>query len=182
MELEEIKNRLQKTITHLYDKDFYLLQHDVSERAIAHRLAIYLQAQFTEYNVDCEYNRMYESEQETIKKLGSQDFIHQYNAIRCYQVEKEWYEITKPVSVYPDIIIHKRKDSVHNLLAIEIKKDTNQESQDYDWLKLEKYTETAGLHYSWGASIHFYTKSKYMKEPLIKWFFRGKECQVQNTH
>lgn len=41
----------------LLKKDAYLLQHNLSERSITHKLGEYYQLLFPEWNVDCEYNK-----------------------------------------------------------------------------------------------------------------------------
>jgi hypothetical protein len=41
----------------LMSHDGYLLEKDISERAITHKLAEYLQQLFLEWNVDCEFNK-----------------------------------------------------------------------------------------------------------------------------
>lgn len=56
MDLTIIKG-INIAISELCEKDRHLLSHDLNERTIAHKLALYLQEEFQEYNVDCEYNR-----------------------------------------------------------------------------------------------------------------------------
>ena len=51
--LEKIKNAYRK----LLKNDSCLLAVDANERSITHRFAIYLEDEFPDYNVDCEYNR-----------------------------------------------------------------------------------------------------------------------------
>ena len=51
--LEKIKNAYRKFLKN----DFYLLEFDANERSITPRFAIYLEDEFPDYNVDCEYNR-----------------------------------------------------------------------------------------------------------------------------
>jgi hypothetical protein len=46
MEMEEIKLRLFEVLDLVERNDYYLLQHNVNERSIAHRLAVYLESQF----------------------------------------------------------------------------------------------------------------------------------------
>ena len=57
-------------------------------------------------------------------------------------------------NVFPDIIIHIRGTN-NNLLAIEIKKDSNREIKDKDIKKLKAYCEDENLQYSHGLFIKF---------------------------
>lgn len=52
-----------------------------------------------------------------------------------------WSE--KPDEVYPDIIVHVRMTDT-NILAIELKKDSNPEKKDRDILKLKAYRRELG--------------------------------------
>lgn len=102
----------------LFEKDGQLLAINASEQSIAAKLAQYLQPYFPNYNVDVEYNRMGEAP----KKVA-------------------WSE--KPEEVYPDIIVHVRMTDT-NVLAIELKKDSNPEKKDRDILKLKAYRRELG--------------------------------------
>jgi hypothetical protein len=53
--------------------------------------------------------------------------------------------------IYPDIIVHQRRTDAHNLLAIELKKETNRESRECDKAKLEAMKRE--LNYKNGALI-----------------------------
>lgn len=48
--------RLQKALVCLFLYDSYLLRKNSSERSITFKLAKYLQDQYKDYDVDCEYN------------------------------------------------------------------------------------------------------------------------------
>ncbi len=102
----------------LFEKDGQLLVINASEQAIAAKLAQYLQPHFPNYNVDVEYNRMGKAP----KRVA-------------------WSE--KPDEVYPDIIVHVRMTDT-NILAIELKKDSNPEKKDKDILKLKAYRRELG--------------------------------------
>src|SRR4051794_23576172 len=66
---DEITQILQDCLDELFEKDLWLLQNDVSERAITHKLAEYLQFRFPKMYVDCEYNRNYENGEYASKTL-----------------------------------------------------------------------------------------------------------------
>lgn len=117
-----IEALVKKAIDRLLADDGDLLQNDVNERSITHRFACYLQELFPEWNVDCEYNRNHDE----IKKLVT------------YQGKTVKANDTDGVSVFPDIIVHKRI-SKKNLLVIEVKKTTNSEPDKFDLDKLEAF-------------------------------------------
>jgi hypothetical protein len=53
---KQIEHCLGREIEKLCQRDLILIQNDVNERSISHRLALYLQNEFPEWDVDCEYN------------------------------------------------------------------------------------------------------------------------------
>src|SRR5690606_14754897 len=107
-------------ISKLFMLDHYLLINDLNERTIAHKFAVYLQEQFPDYHIDCEYNKNIDEDN------GSKN-IRLLKSIPI-QSEEEW----STVSIYPDIVVHKRGENCNNLLAIEIKKSTNKKNREYD--------------------------------------------------
>lgn len=115
-EINIIKEKINQIIDKFYQKDKELLEYQnqyntIAERCIAFRLGIYFQERFSEYNVDCEYNR----DMSIVKTID----------------EKK---------VYPDIIVHKRKTS-DNLIWVEIKKENARKTQiDKDRKRLKKVT------------------------------------------
>jgi len=113
--------------------DEYLLQVNVNERTIAHRLACLLQLEFDEYSVDCEYNRDGHDPKEIAYGSGDDD--------------------EHGSRVYPDIIVHRRGNNDSNLLVIELKKSNNPEADDRDFEKLKSYCSQ--LHYLHGAFVRF---------------------------
>ena len=50
----EIKRRIKSALSEVLNNDKYLLQKDIHERTIAHKLATYLQSKFKDYHVDVE--------------------------------------------------------------------------------------------------------------------------------
>ena len=57
MNLAEIHNALSNSIKSLIKNDRYLLEQDSSERSIAFRLGLYMNIEFGDFDIDCEYNR-----------------------------------------------------------------------------------------------------------------------------
>jgi hypothetical protein len=160
MKREMIVNKLQNSIKEFIHHDLYLLRNNSSERSMAHRLAIYLENEFKYYHVDCEYNLNIETE-------SQRKFIHMLDdEIRKFKprVDIEDFPISenedyRNVSVYPDIIIHHRGTNLDNLLVIEIKKSNSTVPDDFDLLKLNRYTSQDfkdGLKYQYGAFVRFY--------------------------
>jgi len=109
-------------LTHLFEKDIQLLGVNASEESAAAKIAQYLQPHFPGMHIDVEYNRMGDAP----KKVA-------------------WSG--KPEDVYPDIIVHLRETTI-NILAIELKKDSNRESKDKDILKLRAYRSELGYQHA----------------------------------
>lgn len=145
--------RIQLALEILLELDKFLLENDVHERTIAHRLAIYLEWLFPKWHIDCEYNL----HGIHIKELPD---------IRDCDVDK------KTDRVLPDIIIHKR-NSDKNLLVIEIKKD---KESACDIKKLELFTKENGKYkYRLGLFIKFNKTNK----PLLIWFKDGRKICIK---
>ena len=120
-------------VQRLLEQDIYLLDVNASERSIAARLAQYLQEHFTDKNVDVEYNRMGDAPKRVAWSEDKDD-------------------------VYPDIIVHVRGPG-NNLLAIEIKKDSNPEPKDKDIRKLRAYRQDEDLRYQHALFMRFGVKA-----------------------
>lgn len=129
---DEIVRHLDTAIARLIAVDAYLLQADVNERSITHRLAMYLQDEFPEWHVDCEYNR---DGHETKRVTGLPGRT------------AAGPEDTDGSRVFPDIIVH-RRDSEDNLLVIEAKKASSRVPLDHDRLKLRAYHEQLRYRYA----------------------------------
>ena len=117
---KDIRKHIERAYQMLIKKDKYLLEIDANERSITHRLAIYLELEFPEYDVDCEYNRDGFSSKRLIgykKKIDSDD--------------------TDGVTVYPDIIIHHRGER-DNFIVIEAKKYSSTDDSDKEKLNIYK--------------------------------------------
>lgn len=106
------------SLNQLFSNDIQLLSLNASEQAIAAKIALYLQPHFPTHHVDVEYNRMGDAPKRV-----------------------KWSE--KLDEVYPDIIVHLRETKT-NILAIELKKDSNPEKKEKDILKLRAYRRELG--------------------------------------
>jgi len=114
MEEATIKDILTEAINELIEKDTYLLENDVNERAITSKISCYISKRISPkskggWDVDVEYNR----NREKPKSLGSGNVV-------------------------PDIVIHRRGENNstgtedNNLLVLEIKKNATNKNRDDD--------------------------------------------------
>lgn len=126
MLIEEVN--IKTLLEEFVDEQSQLLKNDASEQAISHQLAMKLAPHFPSWDVDCEYNRR----MEVVKRL-------------IYAVSPTGEACER--NVVPDIIIHRRMTS-DNLLAVEIKKSTNQEHSFKDKAKLAAFREQLGYQNS----------------------------------
>ena len=121
----EVKNGVNYALNLLYENDEFLITNTTNERTITHKLAVYLQQYFTDWNVDCEYNRAGKNK----KTLSNQK------------------------TSYPDIIIHQR-NTQNNLLIIEVKKqNVNNTDIKSDKIKIKDFIETKEYNYKYGLFI-----------------------------
>lgn len=162
MEDAKLRTAVKRSIQKLLQKDYWLLEHDLSERSISHKLAEYIQLKFAHYHVDCEYNG------DVSRPAGRKraDMLKAHVQMIDELTEKEEAEQHKDYvsrQVFPDIIIHRRGDNDNNLCIVEIKKDTSGETSDYDYLKMRAYTGNEfdnTLQYQLGIFVRFITGNK----------------------
>jgi len=141
----QVKRRVRTAIELLIRKDAHLLNIDVNECSITHRLALHLQDAFKGWDIDCEYNRnRYDT-----KKLSIGGDVH-------LTVETTQTDDEQGKTVYPDIIVHHRGTD-QNLLVVEVKKTTSHVSKDFDLNKLHEYKRQLG--YSYALFLNFLTGS-----------------------
>ena len=134
---DEVYKKIDEAIAQLLKKDYYLLQIDANERAISHRLGLYLQLLFTDWHIDCEYNR----------NLDQPKRLEQYEKF-IDEEQRVWnIAVTDPITVFPDIIIHER-GTRNNLLVVEMKKTTSKVSSDFDYKKLRDFKDQFGYPYA----------------------------------
>lgn len=143
---EEIERLLHNAVEFLKKEHAELLKNDVNERSITHHLANYLEKHFRDWNVDCEYNRDHDDPKslQIAPKNTLSDSIH-------------------AVTVYPDIIVHKR-NLKNNLMVVEVKKFSG-EGRDYDQKKLEKFKSE--LKYRIAVFVEIGTGEDWKKAPKI---------------
>lgn len=150
---EEIIKLIIRSCDTLVKNDLYLFQvwrnwEWINERSLTHRLAVYLDILFPEWNIDCEYNKLWDDPKR----------IH----IPC-EYEENWStDNLEWKTVYPDIIIHKRwwNWKENNLIVIEAKKDINNKWRDKDICKLNAYKNDLHYWYQYAFFIDFITWDK----------------------
>jgi hypothetical protein len=129
MNRDEVSKRLAWALDQLIARDRSLLEFDLNERTITHKLAEHLQQAFREYNVDCEYNR----NQGRIKTLELPDSSNSWDD-------------TDARTVFPDIIVHRRGTDT-NILVIEAKK-TSGGDEAFDLQKLYAFRYELGYEHA----------------------------------
>lgn len=139
----DFSRELFEKLTHEFTQlEKELLEYDINERTITHKFAEYLnnKSLFPWYSIDCEYNRMLDE--------WTKSFITKKLRLDIENVESDdnnW------ITVYPDIIVHKRWNNSDNLLIIEIKKknyaqnikekETGKTYRDFDFEKIKLYMQ-----------------------------------------
>ena len=133
-----VGNAVLEAIRRLFERDFELLQMGIKEETIAHHLAHYLDPYFPDFRADVEYSLMGD-------------------------IPKRVTYEENPQLVYPDIIVHMRNKIANgipnkdaNVLAIEMKKDTNTEASARDIVKLRAYRRE--LDYRHALFVRFGTR------------------------
>ena len=116
MNIEQLDGCLREALDALFAEDGELLERDAAERSIGAKLAARLTQVFPEYNVDVEYDK---------------------HGLEPKRVDlPEYCRGGGRRRIIPDIVVHQRGTDDHNLLAIELKKETNRESRECDKAKL----------------------------------------------
>ena len=166
-----MQTELNKVVTALqefYARETFLLDKDLGERTLTHRLAAHCEKQFAGWDVDCDFNR-----------LGERTLRLPHGTI----VSTDDH-LGK--SVYPDIVVHQR-EIPNNLLAIEIRKSANHQPLEHDQHKLRALTDPhlwfaywIGLHLSLGKKqvtmSEVYTGG--LLDPALSGWFAGRLKEI----
>jgi hypothetical protein len=125
-----ILKRFVSAVGRMIDYDMYLLEKNVHEQTIGHRIAVYMEDYFPEENIDCEYNKNGD-----LSKTIDDIVINK-----------------------PDIIVHRRGLNSHNTLCIEIKKGISTIGKG-DLRKLKGLTKYVGIYrYTLGIFLEISTR------------------------
>jgi len=156
-----IGSRVNREIETLIPNDEDLLNVDVNERTISQRLAVYLDREFSGWNVDYEYNR----------KMGDTKTL---DCLR-HRVEGDTNNADDTVAktVYPDIIIYRRRRE-DNLLVIEVNKSSRETR--IDERKREAFTGSE-YEYRFGLLLVIDGSS----EPICTWYESGTPMEPRMT-
>jgi hypothetical protein len=134
---DNVNDYIGRALDKLYERDAFLLQKElnITERAITHRLALFLQQILTDdFDVDCEYNRMgMRANNEIYYTEG--DYFAKTVCLSEGHVPDDDDEGSR---VFPDIIVHKR-GTAFNYIIIEVKIKWKNGKASRDIRKLKAY-------------------------------------------
>ena len=154
---DELDRIVKLSLKKLRSLDKKLLEIKVNERTITHKLAVYLQQNFPEFNVDCEYNRDERNEiDDLVKKLN-------------LPTNNVSWDDTEAKTVFPDIIVHNRGTQEKNLLVIEVKKSSSSISGKVDRNKLIAFTKD---HYNYKFGL-FLKINLVNENDYFEWYIGG---------
>lgn len=120
-----MQTELDKVVAALgefYAQESYLLDHELGERALTHRLAVHLEKHFPGWEIDCDYDRL----GERTLRLPRGSIVSTDDHLAK--------------SIFPDIVVHQRAIP-NNLLAIEVRKAANHQPLEHDQHKLRALTD-----------------------------------------
>jgi hypothetical protein len=115
-------NKVIAALEAFYARETHLFEKDLGERTLTHRLAVHLENQFPGWETDCDYSRL----GERTLRLPRGSIVSTDDHLGK--------------SVYPDIVVHQR-EIPNNLLAIEVRKQSNHLPPEHDQLKLRALTD-----------------------------------------
>ena len=139
-------NKVVTALHEFYARETFLLERDVGERALTHRLAVCFEKAFSGWEIDCDYDR-----------LGDRTLRLPHGSI----VSTDDH-LAK--SVYPDIVVHQR-EIPNNLLALELRKSVNHQPLEHDQHKLRALTDPHLWFAYWiGACVTLGKKQVTMSE------------------
>lgn len=180
MDINEIKEKVKVCVNILAKNEKEIIQNDINERTIVHKLAEYLQKEFSDLNVDVEYNRNLEFGQRAPKyaDIIKKGFEESYEKAKGNK--KKIKEFLDQVTTYPDIIVHERGHNRKNTLVIEVKKNNNQSDWQIDEKKLEAFTRNYDDGYGFLLGMHLviYVRNKW-KNPTYEWYVDGKKENIK---
>lgn len=115
-------DKVVAALKEFYAREAFLFEHDLGERTLTHRLAVHVERQFPDFQVDCDFDR-----------LGPRTLNLPHGSI----VSTDDH-LGK--SIYPDIVVHQR-GVPNNLIAIEVRKAHNHQPVEHDRQKLRALTD-----------------------------------------
>ena len=149
-----------------------IIRIDINERTLSARLMFHLQTilledelyreKYKTYSVDCEYNRINEYKIKTLKRYEN------------FEIDDNSDKIRK---IFPDIILHKRKEE-DNLIVIEMKKSTsnNKDCKEKDRERLKIMTDLNDPNnFNYTLGVYFEVDIIGNNNHIIEFFVNGKE-------
>lgn len=186
---------------HQVKQEPILFHQGINERTIAHRLAIHIEdilgnsGWLNDHpHVDVEYNRIGKSEPPDPKRFDEDldELLDTIAELSQGSLENSPEDTVDDILeelqnrlIYPDIVVHER-GKPHNLLVIELKKDTSSTNafvDHFDHMKLAAYTNTQNpdLGYRYGTFLKFKIgpNSDEGHDPLVTsaWFEGGEKLE-----
>jgi len=153
----ELKMFVEKAVKVLLEEDKSLLDKGAHEQAITHRIAVYVEKEFNDSNLnfDCEYNKHLEK---------SKMFLSSGPSCHCKSCRKlkEGDKLFRP-----DIIVHKRGTDAHNLIVVEVKKGETFCKFDTEKI-IALTTKSDEYKYQVGLCLSFSNN-----QPKYEWFVDG---------
>lgn len=138
--METELDKVVTALTEFYGSETWLFEHDLGERTLTHRLAVYLEQQFPGWKVDCDYDRL----GERTLRLPRGSIVSTDDHLAK--------------SIYPDIVVHQR-EIPKNLLAIEVRKASNHQLPEHDHQKVRALTDPH-LWFAYGIGIYLVLDKK----------------------
>jgi len=102
-----IDNEIATGIQLLFKNDAYLLEIASSERSITHRLGMYYQIIFSEWHVDCEYNKNLGGQK--MIEIDPKMFLNKMADILEEESLSQYSELLRQGSIQPDDLISLRE-------------------------------------------------------------------------
>ena len=141
-----IEEKLRCALALVTERDRDLLEDGRNERAVAHRLAVYLEDQFQGWHIHCEFNRQ-----------GSTNGPEDERSRKQISAEPPLLPPSEEGGVWalvdPDIIVHRRRTKL-NLLVIEVK-PASSAGIKRDKAKLMKYLTDEHLGYTFAVLVTY---------------------------
>ena len=171
-EIFELMDIFEKAKNKFLKEEKEIIEIDVNERTLSARLMFHLQTilledklyreKYKTYSVDCEYNRINEYKIKTLKRYEN------------FEIDDNSDKIRK---IFPDIILHKRKEE-DNLIVIEMKKSTsnNKDCKEKDRERLKIMTDLNdpnNFNYTLGVCFEVDTIGN--NNHIIEFFVNGKK-------
>lgn len=127
-QVASVKDIVAGAVDQLFAKDGFLLEANAGERTIVGRLVAYLEPHFPDHHINVDYNR---------------------HGLHPKRLDLPAYGGEK--LIVPDVVVHRQGHDENNLLVIQVKKETNNESRDYDRAVIAGMKRDYG--YVWGVLI-----------------------------